>query len=53
MSCVAKTVLFCNLVGPGLDAAGIDLDGEPALTTDQVVVVVRGATGAIEQLAIR
>ena len=52
MSCVAKTVFFCNLVGPGFDAAGIDLDGEPALTTDQVMVV-RGATGAIEQLAIR
>ena len=52
MSCVAKTVLFCNLVGPGLNAAGIDLDGEPALAANQVMVV-RGATSAIEQLAIR
>ena len=52
MSSVAKTVFFCNLVGPGFDAAGIDLNGEPAFAANQMVVV-RGATSAIEQLAIR
>ena len=51
MSGVAKTVLFGNLVGPGFDAAGVDLNGQTAFAADQVVMV-RGATSAIEQLTI-
>jgi hypothetical protein len=41
-----------NRVGPLLDSNGLDLYGEAARATDQVVVVTSGGTGSVEALTL-
>ncbi len=51
MTHLGESVSTADAVCPSLDLVGIDLNGQPAFATDQVMVMVGGA-GAIEQLAV-
>jgi hypothetical protein len=48
---VGKTVLFCNLVGPGFKFVCFNLDSLAAVSANQVMVVSTTA-GSIEHLTI-
>ena len=48
---LAKTVLFCDLLGPRFNLVRLDLNGLSAALADQVMVVFGGA-GPIEQLSL-
>src|SRR6187431_2194863 len=46
--CLAEAVLGCGLSGPLLDIGRLDLDGQSARATDQVVVVTDGLAGPVQ-----